>query len=195
MDILDKVINLKYENSTNTVTLSKALLIFYLLIANNYTKDLYSGQLSQYIQNNRLGQHFIGYLTMIVIMTSFAGITDIKMAIIYSTIVYAFFIITTKLDLIWNLGILFILIFAYLYETNLDNKEKKLGKDQAIDKNDIKRIKRKNNRMKKIILASVLIVSIIGFFFYFKKKKEQYGGNFDIDKFIFEKGKKSMPNR
>jgi len=193
MGIFDEASRIiSYSNPINNITpnLSKALLVFYLLVANSYTRDLYSGQLSQYIQNNRMAQHFVGYLTMILIMTNFVGVNDVKTAVIYSSITYLFFIITTKLDLFWNLSVLFILIFAYLYETQIDNKEKKLSKDEAVTKKDIKKIKKNNNKIKKIIFASIFTVSIIGFIFYFSRKKKQYGGEFDIDKFIFEKGRK-----
>jgi len=183
MNYLKKTINLKYLGKSK-ISLSKALLIFYIVIANNYTKDLYSGQLSKFLENNRTMQHIIGYLTMIIIINEHAGINDIYTVVLYSLIGYIWFISTTKLDLHWNLAILSLLIIGFMYETSMIDKELKSADDQALEEQDKKIIIKQNRKMRVVIAISIIIITFIGTYFYWNKKTLQYGGNFNVKKFI-----------
>ena len=84
MDTLDNFFNLSYLGKSH-ISLSKAVLLFYLIIGNNYTSELFSGQLTDFIKENRYAQHLIGYLTMLVVVNSFAGVTDTKKSLIYGS--------------------------------------------------------------------------------------------------------------
>jgi hypothetical protein len=191
MTILNKIVNIKYINNTNNFTLLRALLIFYLLIGNSYTHNLYSGQLKQYIKTNRFAQHVIALITMLVLVIYAGGVTDIYNASFYTIIIYVWFLLTTKLDLQWNIAIIALLIVGFLYESTLIDKELDASTDQALQVEDIKKIKKHNKYIKKCISLSILALTLIGSFIYICKKQTQYKDQFDINKYLFAQGQKT----
>lgn len=184
METIDKIINLDHLNSSN-ISISRALLLFYLFIANSYTQELYSGQLSDFIKDNRFAKHIIGYITMLVIIMSIGGVTNLQTAALYTSIAYVWFLMTTKLDLQWSLLIIGLLLIGYMSESNMVDREKIMAEDQALDKYHCYKIKMKHYGMKRIIMLSILGVTIIGTMFYFIKKQGQYQNNFDALTFMF----------
>lgn len=185
MDFLDNLLNIKYENKNDNVSMSKALLLFYILVASNFTKNLYSGQLQDFLENSRLAQHLIGFITMLIVVVSVSGINEVSNVFLYSALGYGWFILTTKLDLEWNLVILGLLVFGFLYESKMVGKEKITEDDQALTEEEKDRIKESNTRMKTIVVISIVTITLIGSVQYFMKKKVQYGGEFDVEKFLF----------
>lgn len=184
MGFLNKLLNLKSANKSN-ISMSTALLIFYMMVATVFTGNLYSGQLSEYIKTNRWMQHVVGYITMLLIVSKVAGIKDGYMSLLYSLIAYSWFILTTKLDVHWNLAIIGLLVIGFIYENNMFQKEDDANTDEALDEKDRKRIRHDNKQMKRIIILSIVGITAVGSFLYFNKKQVQYGGNFDISKFMF----------
>lgn len=168
------------------ISLSKALLVFYLVIASGFTKDLYSGQLKDFVKENRFAKHIIGFIGMLIIINSLSGLNKSYEVIGYSLAAYLWFILTTKLDLQWNLAIILLLTIGYLYESELLNYESEAEKDKSLDQEDINRIKIKNKRIKQMILVSILVITVIGTILYINKKSTQYGGNFDVAKFFLD---------
>ena len=166
------------------ISLSKSLLVFYLFIASGFTKDLYSGQLKDFIQENRFAQHILGFISMLVIVNFLSGVNNPNQILMYSFLAYIWFILTTKLDLHWNLIIIALLVFGYLYESNLIGKEEDAATDPSLTKENIKKIKQDNKKIKKIIFASIITVTLIGTCIYLNKKTVQHGGNFDLGTFI-----------
>ena len=115
-----------------------------------------SGQMNEFIQNNRNIQLFIAFMVVIVLanLMSDIGGTDL---ICLSVVLYLCFLISTKLELQWNLIIVAILTIGYFYC------------DECND----------------IVIGALALVAAIGFIAYVIKKKEQYGDGFDIDTFLF----------
>lgn len=168
-----------------SMSLAKVLLLFYLFIANNYTNKLYSGQLTDYISENRFIQHIIGLITMLVLLNLVTEVTDPYELISFAVILYTWFIITTKMDLKWSLGIISFMIIGYLFESYMMNIEHKQHKDQALDDNFRKQTKRNHKKCKSLIVIVLLILTVFGSSLYFHKKINQYGGDFDASKFMF----------
>ncbi len=167
------------------ITLSQALLLFYLAIGNNFLKDLYPGQLVDAVDKSRFAQHLIGFITMFVLISLAGNSTKVGMTLIYSALAYMWFVLTTKLDLHWNLAILLLLFVGYIYETSLEDKEVNSQQDKALNEEDKQKITVKHNKIKLTILVTILIITGLGTFFYYNKKQTQYGGKFDSLKFIF----------
>lgn len=184
MNSIENVLNLNYMGRSS-ISMSKAVLLLYLIISNNYTDNLLSGQLREFIKNNRYAQHFIGYITMLVIINVLGGVSDPQMAALYSLIGYLWFIFTTKLDLSWNLLIIGVMVIALLYENTMMDKEIQSRDDQALEESDKKKIRNRHNRVKTLIIISILVITVIGTALYFNKKQVQYGGNFDSMKYVF----------
>lgn len=183
-NILDKIINLKCNGTKSSMSIVTALLIFYMLVANNFIGNLYSGQLKDYISANRWVQHLIGCITMLLIIIEIGGVTDGYKALFYTIIGYIWFILTTKLDIQWNLAIIGLLIIGFVYEKQMFAKEESSEEDQALEETDKKKIRKGNKDMKRVIFITILTVTVIGTIMYLNKKRAQHGGSFDTLKFF-----------
>lgn len=160
-------------------SLSKVLLIFYLVIAGNFTGNLVSKQLKTFFEENRMAQHTIALITLLVLIMSTGGVVDTKTALIYTIIGYVWFIFTTKLDVQWNMVIILILVVGYLYENSIDNKEKLMDDDKSLGDSDRKIIVQRDSSIKSYIVISALAVTVIGTIMYSNKKQVQYGGGYN----------------
>jgi hypothetical protein len=161
------------------VSLSKVLLVFYLLITTNFTNNFVSKQLKSFFEENRLAQHTIAIISLLVLITSIGGVVDTKNAVMYTIIGYVWFLFTTKLDIHWNIAIILILLSGYLFENNLDNKAKLLDGDKVLTDDEKKGINNYNNKVKMFIVGGAMTVTIIGTLLYSNKKQVQYGGGYD----------------
>lgn len=171
------------------VSLIKALLLFYL-IHNDYVKGLYSHQLNDLMEENRLIQHLYGYLIMLVIIVDSSKTKDLETILLYTTIGYAWFVFTTKLDIEWNIAIILLLTFGYLYENKMLNKELELEDDQALEDIDKRRIKGRHNKINKLLVWTIVLITIFGTLQYMSRKRMQYGDQFEISKYVFDANKK-----
>jgi hypothetical protein len=168
-----------------TTSLSKALLIFYVIIASQYTGNLMGKQMKEFIQENRIAQHIIAFTMLLVLINLVGGVKNIGKTIIYSIIGYLWFIFTTKLDIHWNLIILCLLTIGYLYETNMFTHEYDIFyKDQVLTPEEKNKVVNKNKNIKTYIVGGLIIVTLIGSLLYEQKKGVQYGGGFSIVKYL-----------
>ncbi len=182
-NIINKIFDTKLQSK---ITLSKALLLFYLVIGSGYIQNIYSGQLQDFIKNSRYVQHFIGMIIMLILMIDYGGVKKLLPAIVYSILAYIWFILTTKLDVKWNIAIILLMVLGYFYEFKMSKKEVSAKSDQALFKSDKQKIKKNHNSIKNVIIVSILAVTVLGTIQYLSKKKVQYGGNFDPITFLFE---------
>ncbi|AYV78431.1 MAG: hypothetical protein Edafosvirus12_30 [Edafosvirus sp.] len=185
MENLGNVFNITNVDKSS-VSLSRALLIFYILIASSFTGGLYSKQLKQYFEESRCAQHLIGFIMMLVVIVIIGGVNDIKPALIYTLIAYVWFILTTKLDLQWNVIIILLMLFGFMYENQMIYKETNSKDDPALTEKEREKIKEQHNKNKTYIVLSIITVTLIGTFLYAEKKTVQYGGNFDAMTYLFK---------
>jgi hypothetical protein len=193
METVDNILNLNYLGKSN-ISLSKSILLFYLIIANNHTKELFSGQFTQFVQDNRVAQHLIGFLTMVVLLNMVGGVYDTKKNVIYSLLAYTWFTLTTKLDLHWNLLIIALLSFGLFYENTLMDKEIKSLDDESLEEKHLQKIKTRHDKLKTGIAISIMLVTFVGAFTYYNRKQVQYGGGFDPVKFLLSRPSKYLEN-
>ncbi len=182
-NIINKIFDTKLQSK---ITLSKALLLFYLIIGTGYIKNIYSGQLHDFIKNSRYAQHFIGIIIMLILIMEYGGVKKLVPIVVYSILAYSWFILTTKLDVKWNIAIILLMVLGYFYEFKMSKKEVSAKSDQALFKSDKNKIKENHNSIKTVIVVSILAVTLLGTIQYLSKKKIQYGGNFDPITFLFE---------
>ncbi len=102
-----------------------------------------------------------------------------------SLLVYVWFIMTTKLDFTWNIGVLIVLTIYFLYESKKINEYKLVLIDPNLD--DITRLEIINYylNIQKIILVALFGITTIGTLFYVSEKRVQYGGGFSYLNFFF----------
>lgn len=170
----------------SNISLSKAVLLFYIISAGNYTGGLVSKQLQEFLKSNRYAQHMIGYITMLVLTVMAGGVTEYSSALFYALAAYVWFIFTTKLDAEWNIIIIIMLVAGFLYESKAKEKEIASLKDKNLSEEHIMEIRAIHNRNKLIYVGIGMVLTIIGTIFYTNKQKIQHGGGFDLIKYVFE---------
>lgn len=167
------------------MSLVKFLLVYYLLLYSPTTSNLLSKQMKSLIEENRLVQHLIGLITMIVLVLTISGdnISNIS-AVIYGFLGYVLFILSTKLDIHWNIILLSLLLVGYFYEKSLNNKTKQVLLDRILSEDEKTNIISfvKNKQM--IGIGALLLITVIGVYLYNDKKHIQYGGGFSWTKFF-----------
>lgn len=170
----------------NQNSLLRALLLFYVLIASNFTGGLFSKQLRTFFEENRMAQHLIGFTMMLVIIMLIGGINNTYRAVIYSLIGYIWFILTTKLDVHWNVIIILLLLFGFLYESKLNEKERNIMSDSNLTEEEKQKIINNNFQYRMYFILAALLTTIIGSLLYLNKKVGQYGGGkFDLITYLF----------
>jgi hypothetical protein len=157
----------------------KVLLIFYVLAASNYTHNMFSKQLKEFLKDNKMAQHVISLLAMIVLTSTVGGFTDNKKILIYAVFGYLWFVFSTKLDIHWNIVILAILVVGYFYENSLDNYELELQNDKNVSEYKKIIIEKQDDINKLLILVAAIGVTAVGTFMYSNKKQIQHGGSYD----------------
>jgi hypothetical protein len=147
--------------------------------------NLLSKQMKTLIEENRLVQHVIGLTTMIVLVMIVGGddISNIS-AIIYGFLGYILFVLSTKLDIHWNVILLAILLGAYFYEKSLNNKTKNVLLDKILSEDEKSNVLTFLKNKKMIGFGSLLFIISIGVYLYNDKKHIQYGGGFSWAKFL-----------
>lgn len=172
-----------YQNQTNVIS---AFFIFYLLIASGCTENLIAKQTREFIRENRMAQHVIGFLTMLVLISIVGGITDVKNAVTYTIIGYVWFIFSTKLDVQWNMIVLILLFIGYMYENTINQKEQETANDPILDETQKKEVIDNNENIKKWMIGIVFIITVVGTLAYSYKKHNQYGEGYDFVTFMLE---------
>ena len=173
------------NNGDQYTALVRVSLLFYLVIANNFTENLFSKQLKTFFQENRYAQHLIAFIMMLVFIMMFGGVKKIEQGIFYAIILYFWFIFTTKLDVQWNLIIIFLLLFGFIYESKLNEKEVQIDDDESLSNKEKDSLNSSNRLNKFYVLMSILLITVIGSSLYIKKQEVQHGGGFDLMKFLF----------
>jgi hypothetical protein len=169
------------------ITISSALLIFYVLAISSFCNiDLLGRQFRDFIKNDRTAKHLFGLLTMLILFVLVAGVKDAKYAVLYTFIGYTWFIMTTKLDIQWNLIVIMVLVFGFLYENQLLHKEDRVNKDTILTSEEKKSIENKHSKYKIYVLATAMGITVLGTALYATKKAGQYGSDFNITKFILD---------
>ncbi len=173
------------------ITLITAILLFYMATSGTITDSLLSKRLNELLSDNRYAQHTAGFLRMFVTIVLVSGINDTRTALLYSIIAYIWFMLTTKLDLEWNVLILSLLLLGFVYENNITAEETKFEKDEVLMEIDKKKLYKRNRQYKTYIVLSIVTLTLIGTILYYNKKTDQYGGDFNLGVFLFSGANKN----
>lgn len=166
-------------------SLLSSLLLFYLLVSNSLTNNLMGKQMKTYLRDNRLAQHVIAFVMMLVLMILIGKFDNITDVLLYTSLGYMWFIFTTKLDIQWNVMVLFILLMGFLYENKMIMREKKSEKDEALTEKEKNKIKNEHEKIKQYFIFSAIGVTVVGTLLYGNKKTVQYGGSkFSMIKYL-----------
>jgi len=162
--------------------IGKILLLTYIIIASNYCSNLFSNSLKNAIENNRYVQHLILIILIMSLLLIFEQGNSIKFTsnkhlnvIIMTLIIYTWFILTTKLDLAWNVAIMIMLIIYFFYENKKNNDYKNINNDTNLScesKNELYNIL---INTQKSLLLGIFGITLTGTFIYGIEKYNQYG--------------------
>ncbi len=173
-------------------SIGRIILLTYIIIASSYCTNLFSHGLKRAIENNKFAQHIILILLIMSLMICFGNPFNVEITsnqqiniVIMSLLVYVWFIMTTKLDLAWNIGILILLTIYFLYESKQVSEYNVMLSDPVLDSKRKQELLTTYVSTQKYILITVFGVTLIGTLVYANEKQEQYGGGFSFDKFIF----------
>jgi len=166
-------------------SLARVLLVFYIILASNYTSDLLGKQFKTYIKENRIFQHIIAFIMMFVLIIVVGGVTDNLKAGMYSIFGYIWFLFMTKMDIQWNIIILGGLLLFILYENNTDDTKKNMKDSGLFTDEDIKAAENNSCPSQNYIYIGIISLTLLGIYLYLSKKEGQYGGGkFDLVKFM-----------
>jgi ABC-type enterochelin transport system permease subunit len=137
-------------------------------------------------------QHLILVILIMTLMIVFGNPFGVQITnseqfnvIIMSLLVYVWFILTTKLDLAWNVAILIILTIYFLYESKKVSDYKIILSDPNLTDGKKKELFDSFNNLQSVLLLTIFGTTIVGSCLYAGEKKVQYGGGFDMYKFFF----------
>lgn len=162
--------------------LSVAIFGFYLIIFCNFTKELPGCRLQNTLDNNMYAKHFIGFILLffLVIMVDQDNMEkNLMYNIFYSIIIYALFLLTTRVSFPFMVVILLLLLLCYII-TSIAKKRKDDKKDTDHDM---------LIRIRNIIFLIIIATIMIGFGLYSVEKYREYGKQFSFTKFILGKPK------
>lgn len=169
------------------ISVVKVLLLFYLLVMLSYSKNLIGKPLKEFIEDNRLAQHTIGFLTVFVLISLHNDFTDssvmrlsITEMLIYTIIGYTWFIFSSKLDAQWNIILLVVLMMGFLLDTYLRNQEYIMRTSEVMTPEQKEQKIEQNNKYRTYLAFGAILVTAIGTVLYSNRKHEQYGGSYDL---------------
>jgi hypothetical protein len=159
------------------VSLAKPLLIYYAIMA-GFNSDLLGKQFHEMMQTSRMAKHVAGFVMMMGVIEIMGKVEQTDMLVFYSLIGYIWFILSTKVDLQWNLILLVLLGVWYVYQ----NRQVDMNLNEA----DRNKILRERQKLDNYVTIGLMMVTLVGMLLYTNKKTVQYGGGrFDPIRFIF----------
>ena len=177
----------------NNLSVSRIVLLTYIIIASSSCINLFSNDLKKSIEDNRYIQHVLLFLLIMSLMIMFGNPLNVNLSvnnefniILMSLLVYIWFILTTKLDIAWNIAILILLGIYFLYESSQINKYKVILNDNTLDQQKKRKLIESFDNTQKYVMCAIFGITIIGTCFYANEKQVQYGGGFNYAKFFFE---------
>ncbi len=162
----------------------KFLLALYLVQLTSLTNNTLGKQLKEYVYSNRIIQHIINVIFLIVLISMLDDQRSLTNLVISSSILYLIYLFTTKLDLQYNLLILTFALFYYFYQREVNNQIKRINNDNEIDIG-LKNVLISVDENKEMIFGTGLLLVLIYFVWvYISRKSIQYGGGFSYSKFL-----------
>jgi len=162
----------------------KILMLFYLLLMSNLITQKINKHIIEKLNNNKLLQHIVGIITILVILCLVYDNMNIYDMVIYTFVIYFVFVLSTKLNQNVLLFSIMLLLLFFLKEYYNNNKINLIIKDNSIDGIQ-KEIRIKQIEKENITLNVIYgLVVIGGALLYDDKKYKQYGGNYTLKKFL-----------
>lgn len=175
------------------LSIGKVLLLTYIIISSSFCSNLFSNGLKKAIESNRFVQHMILILLIMSLMILFGNPFGVEISsshtfniVIITLLIYVWFILTTKLDLAWNIAIIILLAIYFLYESKNTVDLNLQLKDSLTTTETKSQLVNTFIQTNNVILVGIFGVTLIGTLFYTGEKQVQYGGGFNLVNFWFD---------
>jgi hypothetical protein len=177
--------------SNSNFSIAKIILLTYVILASSYCTNLFSKSLRESIEQNRFVQHIVLLILIMTLLSIFNVTTYLNIStcpeintIITSFIIYVWFIMTTKLDIAWNLAILVILTVYFLYENRKETEMNSIANDGNLSIDKKHELLSQYADTQKYLMMAIFGITLTGTMLYADEKQTQYGGAFDPMKFV-----------
>jgi hypothetical protein len=174
------------------LSIGKVLLLTYIIIASSYCSNLFSNGLKEAIESNRFVQHMVLLLLIMSLLILFGNPFGIELSssntvniAILTLLIYVWFILTTKLDLAWNIAIIILLAIYFLYESKYTSDLNLQLTDKLVSTETKAQLTNTFIQTNNYILAGLFGITVAGTLFYTSEKQVQYGGGFSLVNFWF----------
>lgn len=158
--------------------------LYFVLALSTAAPNLLSKQMREFISTNRIVQHIVGFITVLILIDWKFKQMDFVNSVIYALLIYSLFVLSTKMDIHFSILLLILLGFLYYNDRQTDKKIMSLEFDKILDSDERDKIIKvfTNNKIYLVILGLIGLFISVGL--YYKKKDNQYGGNFSWNKFL-----------
>lgn len=174
------------------LSIGKILLLTYIIIASSYCKNLFSKGLKDTIENNRCVQHLILITLIMSLMIIFGNPFNVYITsneniniILMTLLIYVWFILTTKLDVAWNIGIIILLLIYFLFESKSTNDINLKLNDLNLNSETKIQIINEYVKAQNYLLITIFGITVAGTLLYSSEKQVQYGGGYNLKSFWF----------
>jgi len=196
-----------------------AIFIFVLIISANFLAQLFPCRFQRALHENMYLKHLFGLLTLnfFVLLALPEFSTSLYDCVKSSSILYLFFMIITKTDVVAFYTILLLLGVSYLIQLNINILDKKVEKDNTVIDDHTENTVIYNSNVGEQTLTQenktindidfyknvtyylnlvIIVFTILGFTSYLGEKKYEYKTKFNYLKFLFGRAhcKDASPN-
>lgn len=104
--------------------LSASLLLFYIALSTNFLIKLFPEDHIRFFEDNTYIRHILGYMVMLFSLYHLGSIKSIEVVLFITSILYFWFLFTTKLPPQFNIVIVILLAIDFLINIKIKNLEK-----------------------------------------------------------------------
>lgn len=154
--------------------LSGYIFILYLIIAGNYTNNLFSCKIQYFFENNILIKHILGFMTLYFFtVLSKDNHKNPTYTLAISVFIYALFLLSSKTNIIHLSITLFIIFTIYVLKSYKDYYNYRIESGNELQKYE-KKFLNMYDTIIYILVAIVIINMILGSLIYLGNKKMEY---------------------
>ncbi len=162
----------------------ESLLALYLIQLTSFTSNTVSKQMKEFVYSNRIIQHIINFIFIFILISIMEPNKNLNYLILNTSILYLFYILSTKMDLQFNLLFLIGLLIYYFYNKELKNQSNRINNDNDLDNEFKEKFNYKINWKKNIYSIIFIFITLLFSYIYFNRKNVQYGGKFNYANFF-----------
>lgn len=171
--------------------------LLYLTISSNYSDKLMACEMQETFTKNVWIKHMITYLLLVFFIVAIDKNAYQEAAqrqwitpriFLISLAVYAMFLVVTKMQAMYAMGILFLIVLYMLVDIELIGKaEKEMESTNPEEAEQAKLNRTRLNLFQNTLVLVMILVGAIGFVSYFFKQRREHP-EFSYSKFLFGTG-------